>query len=421
MMLSKVCAKRKAKAKASAKAKRKASAKGKEKGKSKDKSKEGTSDTSNTKCSFCKGNDCPKSLTWPAEEKTMSHELCKLTMIDSDALVHVRPPKNGQGDGFRKSSETRPLLTASGTEVQQRGMRHVSYDTEVGRVTAVSRVLDMRRPIWSLGSMMYSGCDVYFTKDRCWIAKSNGEELGIIPSNKMFFVAAKPSKLLSRKRSALELNSMSPAEVEQVTLTRVHAGLGVSGPAARDTLDGEKPSVRIRIPTGPATPSAVERTLHKASGHALYRRWCRWCGAARAVDEPHLRKQQSETDEAVSRNEFDSVELEREEDRTLSTSSLNAYDDGSESSTAILCSTKAFSEYLTETTVAFVEVLGHNVVMLRSDQELVLEQLLKTVQNRRPIETSVRHGPKTSHQSQSKNEDVNQVINGVCWSVWLSV
>ena len=56
-----------------------------------------------------------------------------------------------------------------------------------------------------------------------------------------------------------------------------------------------------------------------------------------------------------------------------------------------------------------MEVLGHNVVMLHSDQELVLVQSLKTVQNRRPIETSVRHGSRTSHQSHSKIENVNQV------------
>ena len=43
--------------------KEKGKRKGKERGKSRDKSKEGTSDTSNTKCSFCKGKDCPKSLT----------------------------------------------------------------------------------------------------------------------------------------------------------------------------------------------------------------------------------------------------------------------------------------------------------------------------------------------------------------------
>ena len=260
---------------------------------------------------------------------------------------------------------------------QQRGMRQVSYDTEVGRVTAAYRVLDRRRPIWLLGSMMDSGCDVYFTKERCWIAKNNGKELDMILSGGVFFVAAKPSKRSSRKRSALEHTSMSPARVERATSSRVHAGFGVRGPAARDTLNGDVPPERIRIPTGPVTPSTMEETLHKASGHAPQCRRCRWC-AARAADEPHLRDQQPETDEAVSRTEFDSAELEREEDRTLSTSSLNAFDDGSESSTATLCSTKAFSEEL-----AFVEVLRHNVVMLHPDQELVLVQLLKTVQSRR--------------------------------------
>ena len=115
-------------------------------------------------------------------------------------------------------------------------------------------------------------------------------------------------------------------------------------------------------------------------------------------------EQHSETDEAVSRVEFDSAKLEREEDRTLSTSSLNAFDDGSESSTATLCFTKAFSEQL-----AFVKVLRHKVMMLHSDQEPVLVQLSKTVQNRRFERTSVRHGPRTSHRSQSEIENVNQV------------
>ena len=143
--------------------------------------KEGTSDTSNTKCSFCKGKD-PKSLTWPVEKKTMSHELSKLTMINSDASV--------QGDGFRESRE----------ETQQRGMRQMCCDSEAGRVTAVYRVLDMRRPTWSLRPLMDSGCDVYFAKDRCWIAQNNGKEFDVILSSGVFFVAAKLSKLLSRER-----------------------------------------------------------------------------------------------------------------------------------------------------------------------------------------------------------------------------
>ena len=43
-----------------------------------------------------------------------------------------------------------------------------------------------------------------------------------------------------------------------------------------------------------------------------------------------MRKQQAETDEAASRVEFDSAKLEQEEDQTLTTSSFNAFDDGSE-------------------------------------------------------------------------------------------
>ena len=93
----------------------------------------------------------------------------------------------------------------------------------------------------------------------------------------------------------------------------------------------------------------------------------------------------------------------------MSTSSLNVSGDGSESSTATLCSTKAFSEYLAETTLPFVKVLGHYVMMLHSDQEPLLVQLLKTVQKRRPIQTSMKHGARNSHRSQSKIENVNQV------------
>ena len=100
----------------------------------------------------------------------------------------------------------------------------------------------------------------------------------------------------------------------------------------------------------------------------------------------------------MSRIDFDLAELAREEGQTLSTSSLTVFDDGSESSTPTFCSTKEFSEYLEETTLAFVD-LGHNAMVSHPNQDPVLMQLLKTVQNRRPIETSVRHNPKISHQS----------------------
>ena len=118
----------------------------------------------------------------------MSHELSKLTMIDSDASIHVCPLNNVQGDGFRKSSKTRPL---PGAEMQQREVRQMNCDSEAGRVTVVYSVLDMRRSIWSLRSMLDSGFDVYFTKDRCWIAKNSRKQLDMIFSGGVFFVATK--------------------------------------------------------------------------------------------------------------------------------------------------------------------------------------------------------------------------------------
>ena len=98
--------------------------------------------------------------------------------------------------------------------MKQHGMRQVSYDTEVGKITTDYRVLDVRRPIRSLGSMMESGCDVHFAKNRCWISNDDGKELDMIRSGGVFFVAARPSKLSSKDSSTLELNPMTAAEVE---------------------------------------------------------------------------------------------------------------------------------------------------------------------------------------------------------------
>ena len=84
--------------------------------------------------------------------------------------------------------------------------------------------------------------------------KKKGKEFDVILSSGVLFVATKSSKLLSRKKSALELNSKSQAEVGRATSTCVQAGFGVPDPAARDTLDGDEPSVRIRISKGPVTP-----------------------------------------------------------------------------------------------------------------------------------------------------------------------
>ena len=117
-----------------------------------------------------------------------------------------------------------------------------------------------------------------------------------------------------------------------------------------------------------------EQALHKASRHVPHRSWCQGCIAARTADKPYLGEQHQETDEAVPRIEFYFADLGREDDHVLP---FLPSDVGSESLLTTLCPTKALSECLVETILAFVETLGHNVVMLHSDQEPVLVQLLR--------------------------------------------
>ena len=110
----------------------------------------------------------------------------------------------------------------------------------------------------------------------------------------------------------------------------------------------------IRIPTGPVTPSAEEKKLHNASGHALDRRWCRWCAAARTADEPH-QKQTKPRQELSLTQQSSNERMIKHCQRLLSTRLMT----DQRAQQQRLCSTKTFSEYLTETTVACVEVLGH--------------------------------------------------------------
>ena len=180
--------------------------------------------------------------------------------------------------------------------------------------------------------------------------------------------------------------------------------------------------MRIKVPTGPATPSAEERALHEASGHVPYRSWCQRCIAARAADKPHFAGSSNQI-QMKPCQELSLTSRISDERRIKYCQFLPSM----QSMLVLRACQQHFVprkhsvEYLVETILAFVEALGHNVVMLHSDQEPVLVQLLKAVQSRRVKRTLVRHGPRASHQSQGKFENANRVINGVCRAMWLSL
>ena len=95
--------------------------------------------------------------------------------------------------------------------MKQHGIGQVSYDTEVGKITTDYRVLDVRRPFWSLGFMMDSGCNVHFTKNRCCMSKDDGKALDMIRSGGVFFVAARPFKIAVEGRTQSDDSSRGRA------------------------------------------------------------------------------------------------------------------------------------------------------------------------------------------------------------------
>ena len=299
--------------------------------------------------------------------------------------------------------------------MEQHGMRQVSYDTVVGNIRTHCRVLDVR-PIKSLGSLMDSRCNVHFTKNRCWISTGDGKELDMFRSGGVFFVAARPSKSLSsREANTLELNPLTAAEVEQAALTREHVALGTPVLEQRWTTM-ESPQCVSRFPQALRRPQLKKERCTKLQDMGLIEAGVKLCIATRGAGKPHLMGQQPDSDEAVPRIEFDFADRGQEEDEVLPILSLNAADVGSETFSSTLSPTKAFNEHVVETILTFVEAVGHNVVMLHSDQEPVVVQRLKAVQSRRVKRILMRDGPRATHQSQGKIENANRVVNGVCRS-----
>ena len=154
----------------------------------------------------------------------------------------------------------------------------------------------------------------------------------MIRSGAVFFVADRPSKSSSREANTLELNPMSA----QHRSSKRHCQGNTLRLEPWVQLQKQRWTAMSPQCVCHATPSAEERALHEASGHVPYRSWCQWCMAARAADNPHLRVQQPETDEAAPRIKFDFADLGREEDQALPIPSLNAVDVGSERLSATL-------------------------------------------------------------------------------------
>lgn len=228
----------------------------------------------------------------------------------------------------------------------------------------------------------------------------------MVRSNGVFFVVARTAK--DTQPGNLELNPLTASDLAKATASFEQA--------EKDVMldDGGEEALKVKAPTGPATPSQAEREQHELT-HVPYRSWCQHCVAARAADKAHPRSTGEE--EGLPKIEFDFGFVGKEEDDAC-IPLLNMCDVGYGCLSAILTQSKAMTEYITESALHFVESLGHNAALLQSGQEPVLITVLKVVQQKRKKRTLLRHGARGSHQSQGHVEAANRVVHGVVRALW---
>ena len=299
---------------------------------------------------------------------------------------------------------------------RQQKCNSAEWDRWAATVAAVCGVSDMRRSIWSLGSMMDSGCDVYFAKDRCWLPKITGKNL-------TWFSAVECSSwqpnLQNRRRETDSIRCHQQGsneqrrqecrlDLESLTLqqetrwTEMNSQCASEFPRARWYLSWREALCNFETRalswmlsmvccSANSGWTAFEGTAAR-NRRSRVKNWV-WLCRARARGGSNFVNIFSQRVRWRIRELNSNICVPRK--HSVSIRQKQPWHSWRFSDTIWWCYTQT--------------------------KNLCLVQLLKIVQNRHVERTSVGHGPRTSHQSQSMIENANQVTNGVCWSRWLTL
>ena len=134
---------------------------------------------------------------------------------------------------------TSELVTAVGFELKQHDRWMVSYEMDASTVTTDYRVLDVKRQIWSIGSLD-SGCDVNFTKDRCWNCQGVQAQVASYVSD----VVCLHSTELSREWTSSWMQYSCSGSDTAVHGSQIHESLRVAVRFVRASVDEREEASR---------------------------------------------------------------------------------------------------------------------------------------------------------------------------------
>eukprot|EP00971_Amphidinium_carterae_P044042 866611-Amphidinium_carterae.2 len=180
-------------------------------------------------------------------------------------------------------------------------------------------------------------------------------------------------------------------------------------------MEGRRPYAPIVLPV-PEKPSEAEMEAHISQGHANYAAWCEHCVRGKAKDDGHFRRTIAEKSLRDPVVEFDFMYLGAAYDHTDAEGAdiiiLAVVDTVSQLGKLVQLPGKKVTDYVVFSVVNFIDSLGVQRVVLRSDNEEVCKLIGARVKAKRTQHTEVTYAPRYSSQSKGTVENYIQRMQG---------
>ena len=150
-----------------------------------------------------------------------------------------------------------------------------------------------------------------------------------------------------------------------------------------------------KVPKAPNMPSEREREIHEVT-HIPYREWCEACVEGKAIDSPHKKSKEEHDVPTVG---MDYMFMGSKGETSL-IPILVVKDSASKSLITIPTKCKGVKdEWAVKRTCEDIDKLGHNSIILKSDQEPAIREFQEAIQNYRS-----RNGMKTHVENSAVND-----------------
>ena len=179
----------------------------------------------------------------------------------------------------------------------------------------------------------------------------------------------------------------------------------------------------VQVIRDPCKPSQKEIDEHYACGHAPFRDWCDICIRGRAVDDPHA-PSKGGTDIPIYEMDFCFPSSKEDPENNLTVFVMKQRQRKVLAATVVPCKGTGREVNFAATCLTdFISELGHSNtdIIIKSDNEPVLNTIREQVAAARKAATREEHSPVGSSQSNGSIENAVKKIEGQIRSIKLSV